>query len=527
MSAPGDAGGIEKAATGIAGFDSITHGGLPRGRATLVVGGAGTGKTLFGVEFLAHGAQCAGEPGVLCSFEETADELLANARSLGLHLEELVEAGKLAVDCVQLDPAMVTSGDFTLDALLLRLERAVDAVGARRLVIDTVEVLFAALGGSDGGNREGRVRAEFVRLLRWAKHRGLTVVTTGESGTGGRLTRYGIEEYVSDCVVLLDSQLDGDVATRRLRIAKYRGSEHGTNAYPFLITSHGMTVLPLSDVELTYAAPTERVSTGIDGLDSMLGGGVFAASTVLISGSAGTGKTSIAAHCAAAAVQRGERALFVTFEESPDQLVRNMRSIGIDLATPLADGLLTINAVRATRRGLESHIVGFEELLRDTGARVAVFDAIGSLDRIGSRPEVGSTLARLVDVCKLHGVTTILTSLGADEAGAGDISSLIDTWLLLRNIEQDGERNRLIFVIKSRGSAHSNQVREFLLTDHGARLVDVAVGPRGVLVGSARSAQVAADAGEARAREREIERRRARLAQATARTQEQILALQA
>lgn len=482
--------GVDKAPTGVRGFDVITGGGVPRGRATLVTGASGTGKTLFGVEFLVRGAVEHGEPGVLISFEETADDIAANVAGLGFDIPALRAQGLLAVDAFVSDGTQeVTAGPFDLDGLFLRLDAAVASVGARRLVIDTIESLFGRL------HDEVALRGELVRLFHWIKARGLTAVITGEQGQGGRLTRFGIEEYVSDCVIVLDTRLHDDVSTRRLRVAKYRGSTHGTNQYPFVITERGFAVLPLTAMGLTYDAPDDRISSGVPALDEMLGGGILRASTVLVSGSAGTGKTTIAAQAVEAACERGERALFVTFEESPAQLMRNMRSVGIDLQRWIDAGRLRIEAERSTAMGLEEHLVALDRYIEEAQPTVVALDALGSLGRVGTGTAVTATVARQVDAMKSRGITSVLTVLageGEGEAASLAVSSLTDTWLLLRNVERDGERNRLLFVIKSRGTAHSNKVREFLLTESGAQLVDVFVDDDGeVLTGSRRERAIA------------------------------------
>jgi circadian clock protein KaiC len=515
--------GLEKAPTGIRGFDEITGGGLPRGRASLVTGGPGAGKTLFGLEFLVHGVRDFDEPGVLLAFEESAEELADDVASLGFDLAGLEAGGHLVVDACRVDATeFVTTGEFDLDGLFIRLSAAVQAVGARRVVLDTIEVLFGAL------DNEAVVRAEFSRLLRWLKDQGLTTLITGERGREGQLTRYGIEEYVSDCVIVLDHRMHDEIATRRLRIVKYRGSRHGTNEYPFLVTDRGLMIWPITSTQLTYPVSTDRVSLGVPRLDQMLTGGVHRGSTVLITGSAGTGKTTLAASAVDAACARGEPALFVSFEESPDQLVRNMRSVGIDLGRWVSAGLLRLWGQRATAFGLESHLAGIERLLDETTPGIAVLDAVGSLTHIGAQSEVTAAVAREVDMMKSRGITGILTSLtheDREETSSVDASSLIDTWLLLRNVESDGERNRLLFVIKSRGTAHSNQVREFILTDHGPELLDVSVGERGVLTGSARMTQVAEERAAEAERRGELERRQLDLARRSAEVEAQIALL--
>ena len=517
------AAGLVKAPTGIGGFDEVTRGGLPRGRATLVTGGAGSGKTLFGLEFLVWGARTFGEPGVLLSFEESAEELAMNVSSLGFDLPELEREGLLAVDAFRIDrDALVAAGGFDLEGLFIRLGRAVDSIGAKRVVLDTIEVLFTALGS------ESTVRAEVSRLLRWLKDRGLTVIITGEPGRSGELTRYGIEEYVSDCVVVLDDRVQDELATRRLRVAKYRGSLHGTNEYPFVITDRGIIVLPLTETGLAYQASSERISTGIDRLDHMLDGGVYRGSTVLVSGGSGTGKTSLAGHMVDAACRRGERALYVSYEESQDQVLRNMGSIGLDLNRWVESGLLRLWAVRPAAYGLEEHLVQLQRRLDEFGPSMVVLDAMAGLTHLGTSTSVTATIASQIDMIKTRGVTAVLTALthyGQDESSVMAVSSLMDTWLLLRNTELDGERNRLLLVIKSRGSAHSNQVREFVLTARGAELLDVYVGPRGALTGSARMAQRAEERAAATGRSAQFQRRRQALERRTAQVERQITAL--
>jgi len=498
--------GLAKAATGIAGLDQITGGGLPSGRVTLVAGGAGAGKTLLGLEFLVAGARDHAEPGVLLTFEEPAAKVADNVRSLGFDLDRLQRDGMLVVLAFQVDPAeIVATGEFDLEPLFVTLDEAIGRVDAKRVVLDTIEVLFGAFGD------DTIVRGELGRLTRWLEERGVTAIVTGERGDTG-LTRRGIEEYVSDCVITLDHRVREEISTRRLRVVKYRGSTHGTNEYPFLISADGLAVLPITSVALDYAAPDERISTGVARLDHMLGGGLFRGSTVLVSGTAGTGKTSLGAHLVHSACGRGERALWVLFEESPQQVLRNMRSLGLDLG-PWADaGLLRIWAARPSAFGLETHLAALARLIEEVAPSVAVLDGIAGLAFGASGPETTSMVARQFDLLKTRGVTTMATALGhGDETSTVNVSSLVDTWLLLRNTETNGERNRLLFVLKSRGTAHSNQVREFLLTGHGIELIDVYVGPAGVLTGSARLAQAAAERDAATREADDAERRRREL----------------
>jgi circadian clock protein KaiC len=517
--------GPEKAATGITGFDEITGGGLPRGRPTLVTGAAGSGKTLFGIEFLVRGARDYGEPGVLLAFEEAQSDLAVNVASLGFDLNQLEQDGLLAVDAFRLDPAeIIETGAFDLEGLFIRLEMAVESVGAKRVFLDTIELLFSALPN------EAVIRGELGRLFRWLKERDLTVVISGERGKEGDLTRFGIEEYVSDCVVTLDHRVEDQISTRRLRVVKYRGSLHGTNEYPFLITERGLIVVPITSVGLTYEASTERISTGISRLDEMLAGGIYRGSSVMISGTAGTGKTSVGALMADASCARGEKTLFFSFEESPEQLIRNMGSIGMDLRRWIDAGLLQVRAVRPTAFGFEEHLAMLHTLLEEHEPQLVVLDAVASLALGGAQRATTSAISRDLDLLKRRGITGVMTTLthgDQEESSEVDVSSLVDTWLLLRNDESNGERNRLLFVIKSRGSAHSNQVREFVLTDDGAELLDVYIGPNGVLTGSERVEQVGQERLAQAARADETQRRRQELATRSAAIKAEMAALQA
>jgi circadian clock protein KaiC len=498
--------GPPKCPTGIHGLDEITLGGLPRGRPTLVCGGAGCGKTLLGMEFLVRGATEFDEPGVCLSFEETGDELASNVASLGFNLAALIARNKLAIDHVYLERGLIEeTGEYDLEALFLRLGHAVDSIGAKRVLLDSVEALFAGL------DNESVLRSELRRLFGWLKERKLTAIVTGERGQN-TLTRHGLEEYISDCVVLLDYQVTETVLTRRLRVVKYRGSTHGMNEYPFLIESDGISVLPVTSMELKHAARNERVSTGIPALDTMFGGkGYFRGSSILASGTSGTGKTSLAAHFVDAACARGEICVFFSFEESASQIVRNMRSIGIDLGRWVDKGLLHFHAVRPTTFGLEMHLVKIHKIIKEIDPSIVVVDPVTALLHAGTAFETRSILLRLIDFLKEKQVTTLLTTLtsgsDAQEQTEVDISSLVDAWLLLRDIESGGERNRGLYILKARGVAHSNQIREFLLTDHGVELREVYLGEAGMLTGSARVAQEANDASSALLARQEIERK--------------------
>ena len=520
----GQRGALPKAPSGISGLDEITLGGLPRGRPTLVCGAAGCGKTLLAMEFLLRGAEQYGETGVFMAFEETEQDLAQNVRSLGFDLEKLVAENKISVDYVRIERTEIEeTGEYDLEGLFLRLGLAIDAVGAKRVVLDTLETLFG------GFTNQALLRSELRRLFRWLKDKGVTAIITGERGEG-QLTRQGLEEYVSDCVILLDHRVREQVSTRRLRIVKYRGSTHGTNEYPFLIDENGIHVLPLTSLQLNHGASTERVSSGIRQLDGMLGGeGYYRGSSILVSGTAGTGKTTLSAHFAHATCARGERCLYLAFEESPAQLVRNMKTIGVDLGTWIKKGLLRLEASRPTLLGIEAHLAVIHKMVNEFQPQVVVLDPISNFSSAGSGPEAEAMLLRLIDFLKSRQITAMfvhLTSGGSSwEKTDVGVSSLIDTWILLRDIELAGERNRGLYVLKSRGMKHSNQIREYLLTGEGIRLEEVYVGPEGVLTGSMRAAQEDREKAEAQARGQEIERKQRELARKRAALEAQIAAL--
>ena len=516
--------GVAKCPTGIAGLDEITGGGLPRGRPTLLCGGPGCGKTLLAVEFLVRGATQFGEPGVFMAFEESPDELARNVASLGFDLPELRIRNQLIVDAVRIDSSVEQSGDFDLEALFIRLDFAIKTVGAKRVVLDTVECLFSNLPNP------AILRAELQRLFRWLKDQGVTVIITGERGDG-LLTRQGLEEYVSDCVIALDHHIVNQICTRRLRIVKYRGSRHGTNEYPFAVDDQGISILPITALTLEHDASEERISSGVPGLDAVLGGsGFYRGSSVLISGTAGAGKSTLAAHFTDAACQRGERALFFAFEESASQIKRNLKSVGLDLARWEEQGLLRFESARPTAYGLEIHLLTLLKAIDRFKPAVVVVDPINSFIADDNQLEVKALLIRLIDILKARQISVLLNSLtiggAALEATNAGISSIIDTWLILRDIECDGERNRGLIVLKSRGMAHSNQVREFLITAQGIELKDAYLGPSGVLTGSARLAQEARDADKQREREADIDRLQHHLDSKRRSFESQIAALQ-
>jgi circadian clock protein KaiC len=500
-----------KSPTGINGFDEITMGGLPTGRPTLVCGGAGCGKTLFGLEFLVRGATQFNEPGVFMSFEETNEELIINVASLGFDLNDLIKNKKIALDHVHIERSEIEeTGEYDLEALFIRLGHAIDSIGAKRVVLDTIESLFAGLPN------QLIIRAELRRLFRWLKGKGVTAIITGERGDE-TLTRQGLEEYVSDCVIMLDHRVTEQTSIRRLRVVKYRGSLHGTNEYPFLIDETGFSVLPVTSLGLEHIVSNERISSGIKALDEMLEGkGYYRGSTILVSGTAGIGKTSTAAHFAEAACKRGERVLYFCFEESPNQLMRNMLSIGIKLEPWVRKGLLRFQASRPTHYGLEMHLAVTHKFVNEFKPDIVILDPINTFVIGDKEFEVKTLLMRIVDFLKVKQITALFTSLTSPECKLASsdvgISSLIDTWLLLRDIELNGERNRGMYVLKSRGIANSNQIREFVLTKHGVELRDVYIGASGVLTGSARIAQEARENSEVLMRKHDVELKKREIA---------------
>jgi circadian clock protein KaiC len=515
---------LPKCPTGIQGLDKITGGGLPRGRPTLVCGGAGCGKTLFAAEFLVRGAAQFGEPGVFMSFEETDAELKANVKSLGFDLKGLVRRKKIVLDYVRIERSEIhETGEYDLEGLFVRLNHAIDSIGAKRVVLDTLEALFAGLPN------EAILRAELRRLFRWLKDKGVTAVITAERGRE-QLTRHGLEEYVSDCVILLDHRVHDQIATRHLRVVKYRGALHGTNEFPFLIGDEGISVLPITSLGLNHKVSNERISTGIPRLDAMLSGrGFYRGSSILLTGTPGTGKTIVSAKFAEAAAQRGERVLFFSFEESPNQIIRNLRSIGLRLEPLVEQGLLRFHAARPTVYGLEMHLATMFKEIATFQPQVVIVDPITSLMVAGTDVETKGMVTRLIDYLKGGQITSLFTSLthGGHALQQSEIamSSLMDSWLLLQDFEGNGERNRVLYVIKARGMSHSNQVREFLISNRGIDLVDAYIGPSGVLTGASRVAQAAREKAEALASHQEAARRKRELIRKRATLEQQIAAL--
>jgi len=521
----GNAKGISKSPTGIEGFDELTLGGLPTGRPALVCGSAGCGKTLFAATFLLNGARDFDEPGVFVTFEERPVDIVSNVASLGFDMDQLVDEGKILIEHIAVDPSELEEiGDYDLEGLFLRLELAIDQIGAKRIVLDTIESLFSAF------TNPAILRAEIRRLFDWLKDRGMTTVITAERGDGS-LTRQGLEEYVSDCVLLLDHRVHNQVSTRRLRIVKYRGTAHGTNEYPFLIDEEGFSVLPVSTLGLNHQVFDERISSGVADLDAMLtGGGFHRGSSVLISGVAGSGKSSLSACFAEAACAAGGRALYFSFEESAAQTVRNMRSIGVDLQRYLDAGTLRHIAARPTFYSLEMHLaVMLREVVR-FGPTLVVLDPISAFLGNADQLEVQAMLLRMVDFLKARGISAVFTHLmhsqdGASETDVG-LSSLMDAWILLLNRETNGEYNRELYLLKARGTSHSNQVREFVMSDNGIRLIPPYLGEGRALTGSARRAQEARDRRDRAQREHQLQRQTSIIEKRREKAKAEIAALQ-
>lgn len=517
---------LEKSLTGIKGFDEITKGGLPKGRPCLVAGGAGSGKTLFGMEFLVRGALQFNENGVMMSFEEQTKDLIKNFASLGFNLQDLIEKKLLFIDYVYIERAEIEeTGEYSLDGLFVRLDYAINSIGAKRVLIDTIEALFSGL------TNEGILRSELRRLFNWLKERGLTTIITGERGVNS-LTRYGLEEYIADCVVLLSHTVNNQIATRRMRVVKYRGSSHGADEYPFLIDKNGISVLPVTSLSLNHKVSSKRITSGIERLDNMFGGkGFYRGSSILISGTSGTGKSSLAASFAQASCLRGEKVLYFAFEEAPQQIIRNMSSIGLELQGCVSNGSLNIHASRPTAWGLELHLAKMHQIIDSFKPDVIIVDPISNLIAVGTINEVRSMLTRLIDHIKNQCITSMFTDLITGgvftEKTEVGISSLMDTWILLKHIEINGERNRGIYILKARGLAHSNQIREFLLTPKGIDIIDVYTGPGGVLTGTARVAQEAREKADELIRQKEIERIQREISRKENILQNQVAALRA
>jgi circadian clock protein KaiC len=469
-----------KCPTGIKGFDQITEGGLPKNRTTLISGSAGSGKTLWGIDFLINGALHYNEPGIFMSFEETEDELYKDVASLNLDLRGLVSQRKILLEYVLLERRDIQESDFNLEGLLIRLEHAIDSIGAKRVVLDSIESLFAGLTDA------GILRLEIKRLLRWLKGKQVTAIITGEPGQGA-YTRHGMEEYISDCIILLDNRVSEQLSIRRIRVIKYRGSNHGTNEYPFVIDKDGLSVIPITSAGLNQPGTNKRVSTGIPSLDKLFrGGGYTRGSTVLVSGTAGTGKTSLAAAFAVERCKHGERCLFLSYEESSGQLIQNLSSIGFHLEPLTKKGLLRIVSTRPSFFGLEMHLLDLYKIVAEFQPTSVVIDPLTSLIGEGGQREIQSMVTRMIDLLKSKGITGFFTSLVSSTAqnytsGEIGVSSLIDTWIVVRELEEQVGKRRIrgLYIVKSRGMGHSSDVQKLILSDSGIDLIamDAAAGP--------------------------------------------------
>lgn len=463
---------LQKCPTGIKGFDEITEGGLPKYRTTLISGGAGSGKTLMGIDFLINGATSYNEPGIFMSFEETEDELFKDVASLNLDLQGLVSKKKILVEHVVLERRDVQEKEFNLEGLLIRLENAIHSIGAKRVVLDSIESLFA------GFTDVGILRVEIKRLFRWLKDKQVTSIVTGEPSQGF-YTRQGLEEFVSDCIILLDNRVKEQISVRRIRVVKYRGSKHGTNEYPFVIDKEGLSVIPITSAGLDQPGTAKRVSTGIPSLDKMFqGAGYTRGSSVLASGTAGTGKTSLAAAFAVGSCKRGERCLYLSYEESAGQLVQNMKSIGFEMEPLIKKGLLKIVSTRPSFFGLETHLLDLYKMIADFKPKAVVIDPLTSLIGQQNPVEIQSMITRLIDLLKTNGITGFFTSLVSsaapnDTSGEIGVSSLIDTWIVVRALEEDEGRRRIrgLYIVKSRGMGHSSEVHKLVLSDDGMNIV--------------------------------------------------------
>ena len=464
---------LQKCPTGIKGFDEITEGGLPKNRTTLVSGAAGSGKTLFGLDFLMNGALNFEERGVFMSFEETEDELYTDVASLNLNLQGLVAQKKILIEYVLLEREDMQETDFNLEGIFVRLENAIDSIGAKRVVLDSIESIFAGI------TDVGILRLEVKRLFRWLKDKQVTAIVTGEP-IQEIYTRHGLEQYISDCIILLDNRVKEQIAIRRVRVVKYRGSKHGTNEYPFVIDETGLSVIPITSAGLDQPGTAQKVSTGIPSLDKMFRGkpGYTRGSTVLASGTAGTGKTSLAAAFAVASCKRGERCLFLSYEESSGQLIQNMGSIGIHFEPMIKKGLLKIVSTRPSFFGLEMHLLDLYKLIAEFKPKAVVIDPLTSLIGEGDQREIRSMITRMIDLLKSNGITSFFTSLVSsaaqnDTSGEIGVSSLIDTWIVVRELEEDESKKRIrgLFIVKSRGTGHDSDVHKLILSDDGIKLM--------------------------------------------------------
>jgi circadian clock protein KaiC len=480
-------------ATGIDGLDFVLQGGLPAGRPTLLRGAAGTGKTVIALTFLCEGI-AAGDSGVLVTFDESPEALLEHAEGFGFPARRHRTEGRLRILDMRPDRNEVQVGDtIELTAVLARIGHALDSTGASRLVVDAIDAMEAGFANSQS------LRTELARVFDWIRDRGVTsLITTGEHAEFS--ARYGLEDYIADCVIALKQEVKHRVMTRVLRVVKRRGRGHGTNEYPFLLDTDGLFLVPVTGSVLGAPVSEQLLSTGIPGLDAMLGGqGIYQGSTVLLSGQAGTGKTSIACSLTQAACAAGIPVLYLSFEESVAELTRNQRSLGIDIGRYLADddrGTLVMLPIRAVELGLEEHLMRAMHLVKRHRPALVVLDPVSSLAGRGDEPGAKEILLRLLHLIKEEGITVVATELLSDDSqGVShlDVSSMIDVWIKLRRHEHNGEMNRLIYVVKARGLPISDQVKEFRITSTGLRIEDPYIGEGGIVYGTARLARQAED----------------------------------
>jgi len=477
-----------KCLTGIQGLDEITSGGIPKNRTTLLLGNTGSGKTILAMEFLVNGIEMYSEPGVFMAFEEKKDELVMNVKSLGYDLEKYIKKNKIYIEQVLINPdEMRETGMYDLEGLFVRLEQAIYKVNAKRVVLDSMDTLFHGLDYKI-------LRSEFLRLLSWLKKREVSVIITSEIGDHF-LTREGVEEYVADCVIMLDNRATNQISTRRLKIVKYRGSIHGNNEYPFTIDENGISVYPIIGEAYQQESSSKRIMSGIEDLDEMLGKkGYYEGSSILISGTAGTGKTSIAASFALSVCKDNKRCLFCAFEEAPNQIKRNMGSIGLRLEPMVKSGILTFYYARPTLQNLELHFLAIKKIIVEINPSVVLLDPITNLMTEGPNSDIRSMLTRFVDFLKTKRITVLFTAaitVGSIERNPSDegISSMVDTWLMVQEIELDAKRTRSLCVMKSRGMEHSSEVHKFIISSKGIKLLPIVTDKKEIKLNERRSAK--------------------------------------
>jgi circadian clock protein KaiC len=517
---------IEKAPTGIPGFDEITRGGLPCGRVSLLLGGPGTGKTVFALQALVNGARAYREPGIFVALEESSRQIVANAATFGWDIPALERERLFFLDA-RLSPLVVHAGAFDLSGMLAGLTEKVRNMGARRIVFDGIDVLLSLLDDPVAERRE------MYRLADWLREHDLTGVITGKADDreNPEASRYSFMQFMVDAVVLFQHRLTDRVSLRTLRVLKYRGTGFGENEYPLVISGNGIDVATFGETQLHHQASGERISTGVERLDTMLGGGYYRGSGVLITGVPGTAKTTLVAACSDATCRRDERALYVSFDEAVEPLVRNLKSVGIDFSRHIDDGRLEFYAVRTESRGAEEHLLDIKNRILAFSPSLLVIDPISALGKTGGMIAASHASLRLLDFAKAKGITVLCTSLvhsnePNDESTAVQISTIADTWIHVAYLVKAGERNRTLTIVKSRGMRHSNQVREMILSNEGVTLTDVYTAGGEVLVGTARWERERQMREEEQQRQRDLERRRAQLELAEAETRARIAALE-